>query len=299
MPTTSCARRRLTVSFRQDPGSAKITQPATDLATPQSQPRARGLARVSSKARDGKSVIDGLHQSGAMKVLFPQGRQDLEAILINTSGGITGGDQFRIEAEAGAASTLTLTTQAAERAYRAQPGETGRVATRLSVTEGARLNWLPQELILYDGAALERRLSVELAEHARLLMAEPVIFGRAAMGEVLGRVQFEDRIEVSRGGVPLYRDGIRLTGHVAAQLSRSALARGAGAMASLLYVAPDAETVLAPVRADLPDTGGATLLAPDVLALRLLAPDAFALRKSLLPILDRLTSNTLPASWRL
>jgi urease accessory protein len=279
-------------------GGSSINQQVTKIA-PMAQPRARGEARLSSKLVAGRSCLDGLRQSGASKILFPSGRPHLEAILINTAGGVTGGDRFRLEAEAGPGSRLTMTTQAAERAYRAQPGEIGRVSTRLSVGAGARLDWLPQELILFQGAAMERRLDIELAEDASLLMVEPIIFGRRAMGEKLSSAEFRDRIEVRRHGRPLYLDGVRLSGDLTRALSSDVTAGGAGAVASLLYVAQDAGSHLGALRAMLPPTGGASLLAPDVLALRCLAPDSFELRRALLPILDRLTGHTLPTSWRL
>jgi urease accessory protein len=152
-------------------------------------------------------------------------------------------------------------------------------------------------LILFEGAALRRSLKIELATEARLLMVEPVVFGRAAMGEVLRDVSFHDRIEIYRNGLPLYMDALRLDGDLVAQMAR--LAKGAGAMASLVFVAPQAEAHLSAVRAMLPETGGASLLQPDLLALRLVAEDGFELRRALLPILDRLSGDTLPTSWRL
>jgi len=103
--------------------------------------------------------------------------------LVNTAGGITGGDTFDLEIDVRDGAKLTLTTQAAERAYRAQNGEIGRVTTRLSVQNDSSMHWLPQELILFDRCALQRRLEVALAPKARLLMVEPVVFGRAAMPE--------------------------------------------------------------------------------------------------------------------
>lgn len=279
-------------------GGSVINQQASETILP-AQPRARGELRLSSKTVSGRSVLDGLRQSGATKALFPTGRPHLEAIVINSAGGITGGDRFRIDAAAGRGSRLTLTTQAAERAYRAQPGETGRLFTRLAVAEGARLDWLPQELIVFQGASLERRLEVDLAPDARFLMVEPMIFGRRAMGERLTDARLSDRIDVRRDGTPLYRDGLALSGDLTETLARASTGGGCGAMASLLYVAPDAEAHLDAVRAALPASGGASLLAPDALVLRLLAHDGFALRRALLPVLDRLTENTLPTSWRL
>ncbi len=242
-------------------------------------------------------MLDRLHQSGAMKVLFPRGPR-LEAVLVNTSGGLTGGDRIEVRADAGTGSAMTLTTQAAERVYRSAGG-CARVRTRLSAEAGATLFWLPQETILFDGCALHRSLTVELAPTARLLLVEPLIFGRAAMGEKLHRIEFRDEIVISRDGAPLYTDRLRLGGSAADLLARPAIAGGCGAAVSLIFVAPDAEAHLAPVRAALPDTGGASLLGPDVLAVRAVARDGFELRRHLLPILDRLSHNTLPRAWRL
>ncbi|XDA99187.1 urease accessory protein UreD [Sulfitobacter sp. LCG007] len=268
-------------------------------ATPLDQPRAIGQARLSAKARDGGSHIDTLHQSGALKLLFPRAPSGLTAIVVNTAGGITGGDRFEIAARAGDGTDLTLTTQAAERIYRAQNGQTGRVTTRLEAGAGARLNWLPQETILFEGAALRRSLAIELAPDARQLMVEPLIFGRAAMGEDLHAIRFDDRVEVRRAGRPIFRDGLHLHGDVAAQLDRPAIGGGARAMASLLLCAPDATAHLDAIRGLIAGNGGATLLSETVLHMRLLARDGFGLRQSLLPVLDRLTGQGLPTSWRL
>lgn len=244
--------------------------------------------------------LRALRQSGSLKLAFPRSFQaQAEAIVINTAGGITGGDRFSLEAKAGTGATLSLTTQAAERAYRAQTGEVGQVDTRLVVEDGAQLKWLPQELILFDHCALRRRLDIQLAPKAQLLMVEPVVFGRAAMQETLNDVFFEDRIAIWRGGAPLYVDGMDLRGHAARHLRRSASAAGAGAMASVVMVDARAARFLAPVRDILPQTAGASLLAEDTLVIRHLAADSLELRRALVPVLDLLTDNTLPTSWRL
>ncbi|MHA6345415.1 urease accessory protein UreD [Roseivivax sp. CAU 1761] len=261
-------------------------------------PWASDHVQLSSKPRDGRSVLDGLHQAGSLKALFPRSTgRSLQAVLVNTAGGITGGDRFALEAEAGAGTALTLTTQACERAYRALPGEIGQVRTRLRAGAGARLDWVPQETILFRGAALDRRLEVDLDPTARLLFCEPVIFGRAAMGERLDAGRFRDRVEIRRGGRPIYLDGLALEGDIAGRLACPATAGGAGAMAALVFAAPEAEAHLAAVRALLPATGGASLLAPDLLVLRLLAADGHLLRRSLMPILARLSGNPLPRPW--
>lgn len=262
-------------------------------------PRAKGRVAVSTKAQAGRSVLAGLHQSGAFKLLFPRSHDPLQAIMINTAGGVTGGDSFTLDARVGAGTRLSLTTQAAERAYRAQPGEIGQIRSMATVGDAACLHWLPQELILYDGCSIQRQLRIDLAATARLLMVEPIVFGRLAMGETLRAGHVRDRIEVNRAGQPLYRDALRLEGDIAATLARGAVAGGGAAMASLLYVAPDAATHLDRVRAHLGDLGGASLLQDDTLALRLIAADSHLLRQHLLPVLDLLSQSNLPASWRL
>lgn len=275
--------------------------PLTSAKTAPLQPRAIGAAAVSVRADTaGRTRLVNLRQSGSLKLVFPQThRPDAEAILVNTAGGITGGDQYKTTAHVGAGACLSITTQAAERAYRAQAGETGRLTTTLTVAAGGRLNWLPQEMILFNQSALHRRLTIDLAPDAQLLMVEPLVFGRAAMGESLNDITFQDRIRITRDGQPIYYDGVDLHGDASAHLARPAVAKGAGAMASLVCVAPDAVAYLPKIRALLPATAGASLIADDVLVLRLLATDSFELRRSLVPVLNLLTQNTLPTSWRL
>ncbi|MCV6585915.1 MAG: urease accessory protein UreD [Marinibacterium sp.] len=244
-----------------------------------------------------RSRIDGLHQAGSLKLLFPRTDDGLQAVLVNTAGGITGGDRFTVSATARSGTDLTLTTQAAERGYRAQPGSTGCLTTDLRIEDGARLNWLPQETILFRGCALTRRLNVDLADSARLTLVEPLVFGRSAMAETLDDGQFRDRVALHRGGRLLYLDQMRLTGDIAAHLARPTTGAGAGALATVLHVGPDAAALLPTLRDGLPDSAGASLIGDDLLVMRLLAPDSFELRRTLLPILARLTGADLPRPW--
>lgn len=265
------------------------------------QPRAEGHTALRVVAEETAcSRIKTLRQSGALRLVFPRvDADDIQAVIVNTAGGITGGDRFDLDFTVEKNASLTITTQAAERAYRAQPGETGKITTRLVAHDGGILRWLPQELILFDRSNLERRLSIDLAPNARLLMVEPVIFGRAAMGETLTNVQFLDRIKITRDGRPIYVDGIDLTGDAATRLSRPATAARAGAMCSLVMVAPDVAPHLSTLRKMIPVTASASLLGADVLVMRHLASDSFALRRDLIPVLEYLSQSPLPLSWRL
>ncbi|MEX0312255.1 MAG: urease accessory protein UreD [Tateyamaria sp.] len=263
------------------------------------QPRAIGSVRVSTKALNTQTVIDGLYQQGAAKVVFPRAARGMTAVLLNTSGGVTGGDRFDYAAQAGPGTHLTVTTQACERAYRAQPGEVGRVETRLTVEDDATLWWLPQETLVFDGCAMTRKLSCDLAGSARSLIVEPMCLGRIAMGEQSVRGRFSDRVKITRDGAPLVLDAWTLSGDMTAQMGRDAIGGGAAAIVSLIYVAPNAAAHLDHVRSLLPRSGGASLLADDTLILRALAPTGYALRKTMLPILDHLTDGHLPICWRL
>ncbi|MDP5219163.1 urease accessory protein UreD [Ruegeria sp. 2205SS24-7] len=245
-------------------------------------------------------MLDDLRMSGSYKCVFPKPNGPaVDAVLVNTAGGITGGDRFQVEARALAGTALTLTTQAAERAYRAQPGQFGQLHTELHVEAGANLHWLPQETILFNGSTLHRRLRVELDDDARFLMVEPLILGRPAMGESLTDARFRDHVEINRAGRPIFLDRLDLSGDLQAHMARPFTGNGAGAMALLLYAAPDAEARLNGLRDLLSETAGASLIRDGLLVARVLARDGFALRQVLEPALTYLSQSELPKCWTL
>lgn len=248
--------------------------------------------------RDGRTVLDKLHQQGSTKLLFPRSYAPaMNAVMLNTGGGITGGDRFHLSADVGAGCHLVLTTQAAERAYKAQPGEVGRVETALTVATGARLDWLPQETLLFDGSSLNRRLKIEMAPDARALTVEPVVFGRTAMGEVLHDLAFCDRVDIIRDGKTEFADRTRLNGDAVAHLAGRATGGECAAMASVVYASADAATFLDRAREMMPETGGVSLIRDGILFARLLASDGFVLRQRLLPLIDLLSTSPLPRNW--
>jgi urease accessory protein len=192
------------------------------------------------------------------------------------------------------------------------------VRTRIVVDEGAAVEWLPQETILFDRCVVDRRLSVELAEDAWFLGVESLVFGRAAMGEVVEHASLRDGVEVRRGGRLLWHDAIRMDGEVAATMRRSAVAGGARAMATLVHVALDAEakvdavramTTHAPSRGSLRSPtspacaggeGGAIGVSAwdGMLVARVLAADGAALRGLVIAALDVLRDGRpLPRVW--
>ncbi len=205
------------------------------------------------RLRDGVTALDRLRQEGCLKARFPRPQRGgwMEIVTLNSSGGVAGGDVLASAVEAGPDTHATVCGQAAERFYRALPGATARVETRIAVAEGAAVEWLPQETILFDGSALDRRLSIELTEGAWFLGVETLVFGRRSMGETLRAARLRDVIHVERAGRVALHDAIRLDGDVQAMLDRPAIGDGARAAATLIYAAPDAADRLDALRAAL------------------------------------------------
>ncbi|WP_245413574.1 urease accessory protein UreD [Mangrovicella endophytica] len=260
--------------------------------------RARGEARAEVRPVGGRTRLARLHQAGCLKLRFPRlPHGGAEAVLINTSGGLTGGDRLaqRFQVESGAA--LTVTTQACERVYRASSGR-AEVATKARVGPGAGFAWLPQETILFDGGALQRSLEIDCATTSRLLLVESVILGREAMGETVLTGSLRDRWRIRRDGRLVFADDLRLEGAVSALAGHGASLSGNRAFATILVQAPEAEARLDPLRATVGNRGGATMV-DGLLIARLVAPDGFSLRKRLIPALTALAVEPLPLVWSL
>ena len=170
-----------------------------------------------------------------------------EAVIVNTGGGMTGGDRFAIDIVLAEGASMVTGTAAAEKIYRSTGPDT-EVDVTLTIGADARLVWLPQETILFNRARLKRRIDIDLAGSASLLMAETVVFGRAAMGEAIDQGFFADRWRVRRAGTLVYADSARLDGAIAGKLAAVASAAGGIAIATVL-IAPGEEDKVAAVRA--------------------------------------------------
>lgn len=272
--------------------------------------RAYGRLRVAFDRRGEESVLAVLRQEGCFKARHPRPEPGAipETVLLNTSGGITGGDDLAARIEAGPGAHFVVTTQAAERYYRASPGSPpATIRSDLAVAPGALLEWLPQETILFDRAAVDRSLTVDLAPGARFLGVESLIFGRQAMGERVETLQLMDRIIIRQDGRVILHDATRLQGEVAILMGRASTFADARAMATVVFVTPEAERFVSPLR----DAFGTGLL-PDhaleagvsawnglVLA-RLLARDGATLRRAVMAALTILRGGAaLPRVWQL
>jgi len=262
--------------------------------------RAHGQANVTFRSRGGRTCLDRLFQEGCAKLRFPRplGTEDPQAIIINTAGGLTGGDRFGADVILSVGAAASVTTQACERIYRST-GADAVVTNRLRLSAGARLAWLPQETILFDGGRLSRTLDVDLVDNAELIAVEAVLFGRQAMGEALHSGHLHDRWRVRRDGRLLFADDLRVDGDIAARLAPPPAMAGCRAMATVLFAGTAPERFLDAARSIIGPNGGASAWNGKLLA-RLVEETGLALRRRLEPLLTLLLGGRpLPKVWQL
>ena len=265
--------------------------PATlNAAMPQ---RAHGRLDLAFGHDGARTRLARFYQEGCLKARLPRGA-GMEAVALNISGGIAGGDRLDVALDLAPGAEALFTTQAAERVYRALEAP-ARLRTKLVAGAGAKLHYLPQETILFDGFALDRALEIDLAAGAEFLGVESLVFGRLAMGEILRAGALRDRICLRREGALLWQDSTRLEGDIAAQLDRPGVAAGARAVACIFAVGP---WRLEDLRAALEGAHAGASWVGEVLVARILAPDAAALRRVLVRALAVLRPAGLPRVWQ-
>jgi urease accessory protein len=247
-----------------------------------------------------------VYQQGALRARFPNGDvgRPPEAVLLNLAGGLTGGDRLDLAIRLHERTMAVVTTQSCERIYRS-PGNDAVVAGSIRLTQGSRLEWLPQPVILFDGARLKRETHVEMSADAHLLALESVIFGRTERGETVRSGALLDGWFVHRDGELIQAECLDLSGEIGATIAKQAVLNGNRAMATLRYIAPDAEQRLDHMRAVLgaPDaTAGAVTAASawnGMMVARFVAPDGYALNCEIARVLNAFRGQSLPRVWSL
>lgn len=276
--------------------------------------RTKGTGRIVVKQSAGRTRIDQLYQEGAARIRVPDRSHvaGLEAVIINTAGGVTSDDDLHWQAHAGENTHLTVTTQACEKVYKAD-GTPANVAVDLKIAKGAQLNWLPQETIFFDKAQLSRTITARLEGDAKLLLVEPVIFGRRAMQETMQTGLWRDTWRITHEGALIHAENVRLEGDIASHLGSMAGLDGQTALATVALIGSHAEGKLEGARAclaNVPDIrGGAshwTVGGCGKVLIRLAAPDGYTLRRALIPLINVLaqapysvTSVAVPKIWSL
>ena len=258
--------------------------------------RAVGRIAFTVAAAPGGSRRGRVHEAGSLRVRFPNGQSQaaLDAVIVNSAGGMTGGDRFTIDIQVGAGATLTVTTAAAEKIYRSLGPDT-EIAIKLGVAPGGSLRWLPQETIVFDGVRLRRAIDVDLARDTNLLLAEACVFGRSAMGEVVTGGSIFDRWRVRAGGAFVLAETLRLDDKIAQRLAQRATAAESVAVASVIKI-PGSDDDAAAVRTLQEQfVGEVGVSAWNGLAMaRLVAADGAALRRDLVAVLTALGGAPLP-----
>jgi urease accessory protein len=260
--------------------------------------RARGAVTFDVHRLEGVTRRRHLHESGSLRVRFPSPEAEgLSAVFVNTAGGVAGGDRFDIDISAGEGARLTLTTAAAEKIYRVE-GAQAELNISLKAAAGAHLGWLPQETILFNRARVSRRIDIDLAENASLLLCEIVVFGRAAMGERMLQGEFVDRWRLRRGSRLVFAETVRLDGDTGGKLLRPAVAKGGVAVGTALIV-PGDEALVERIRALSESFRGEVGISAwnGFAMVRFCAQDAAPLRADMMAVLGRASDEQLPRLW--
>ena len=261
--------------------------------------RVDGAISVAFKAEQDTTRIATLAEHGGYRLKFPDPVGGaLEGVIVNTGGGVAGGDRVTFSVSAGAGARAAITTATAERIYRST-GAAAEFDVRLAAACDATLAWLPQATILFSQARLKRRFAVDLASGARLLMAETTIFGREASGEIMGDGLLQDVWRVRRGGDLMVAEATRLDGDMTELLARPAIAGSVRGVALLLCVAPEIEETTDAVRAAI---AGCDVLAGvsawnGMLVMRAQASRLDALQLSLRRAIEALQIVKPPQAW--
>jgi urease accessory protein len=262
--------------------------------------RSHGLAAVRFAMHSGATRLQDLHQSGSGKAIMPR-RFDgaAEVVFLNTSGGITDGDSLTFDMQLGPSSQVTATTQTAERAY-ASRGDAGVATVLAQVGPAARLDWLPQETILFENSHLQRDTTIDLAANATCLLCESVVLGRHAMGEYPKAARLTDRRMVRCNGRPVWAETVQIDAEFLSQYS-PALLGPARAYAVIALVSPNAIDALPGLRAVLnePGTQAAASAWGGKCVLRILARDSWPMKKQIAKALGALRAGPLPRVWQM
>lgn len=263
--------------------------------------KAVGRLELDLRIASGANHIARDHQSGCLKARslrqVPDG--DLTIAVINTAGGITGGDELTQIVRWHDRSRGCLTTPAAEKVYRSTGGN-ARVTTHLHVGESASAEWLPQETILFDGGRLDRTLEIHLDSTASLIACDAVVFGRLARGERLGSGYYVDTLKVWRDGRLVLFDRTDIDGPIHQWLDGASTGRGHRASGMVLIASADPGPLLPRIREALEQECGVSgaSLVRGLIHVRLLASDDFELRSMMTCVLDvARASRALPRNW--
>jgi urease accessory protein len=262
--------------------------------------RANGVGRIVLAGSERGTRIVDVYQKFPIGIVFPRIGDDLvkEAVIINSSGGIAGGDRLEIEVVALNNASVAVTTQAAEKVYRALD-RPARVGTKLKACGTAKLAWLPQETIVFNQARIRRRTEIDLCSGAELIALEWLVLGRAARGEEVVSGHISDSWRIKRDGHLIWADGFRVSDEVFASLHRKALLSNWKAIGTLIYFGPSLDTrlrILREMAASLDCHCAATIVGA-IIIVRVAAGAGSDLRRGLRSLLEQFSRELGPGPF--
>ena len=194
-----------------------------------------GAAEIGFARRDGVTRLAHLYQADPLRVLLPipEAGDPIEAAIVTTSGGLVGGDRIDVAIRVDRAARAHVTASAAEKIYRST-GATTVVRQSLAVADGAALEFLPPETILFEGARLQRETAVEIGNGGAFLGGDIMVFGRRARGEHFTKGLLRTVWEVRQQGRLVWGDALHLDGDIAGVVDNPACFGGAAGFATLM-----------------------------------------------------------------
>ena len=277
-------------------GTSVAPAPGLEYSSDKNLQRAEGRCRlVIGGSEKGTRIMD-LYQKSPVRMLFPgiTGSRLEEAVLVNTSGGVAGGDRLETSITAVEDASIAITTQAAEKVYGALK-ESAHILTTLKTRNAARLAWLPQETIIFNRGRLFRETSVDVTSGSKLLALEWMVLGRAAHGETLSAATITDRWHIVKDGRLVWVDTFRITDDVLPNICRKALLSDSTAIATLVYFGPEPAARLELMREMTSSLGCycAVTFVGGLLVARFAARSSFDLKSALRSVLQQF-GNGLP-----
>ena len=247
-----------------------------------------------------QNFVSRMYQSGSAKLMLPKTYSDMmEAVILNTSGGMTDGDIFNIDVQAKEC-PLVMTTQTAERVYRSGGTKPAKVKINLSVSNTADLHWLPQETILFNDSKFERTLTVNLSSCSNFLGAETIVLGREAMGENICDCELIDNWRVFRDGNLFHAESFRLSNEVNKIITAPAGCNDARLLSTILYIGNNIDQVADRV-ANLIKQSSSDCAASswkNRLVIRLVSAHSASARKDIERLLLTIRQQPLPRVWQ-
>lgn len=280
----------LAVEDSHEPASAPLYQ------------RSAGEISVCVEERGGVAALTRGFQRGAGRLRVTGRRADaIEALTMNTAGGLAAGDKLTIEAQARGGG-LTLSTVACERIYRTEEGAAPAVIEqRFRVASGARLAVLPQPTIAFDGAAFMRTTNLSASAGAAFVLCEGLVLGRQARGETVREALIDDRLRVTVDGTLRFVDALRLRSRTLASTGPAGLAgaRGIGIVVASGRTMDAAQQRVRDRAAALSGARAGATMVNGVLVARVLAVGHTALQDALAQIVHAIIGEPVPRAWRL